>query len=157
MGCLIAQGLGGDAKTEFRSRMRHVLTLSAVLHICVVGATVLLYKTGSQVGNRVLSPTSTSVLAVANILYITVVCLTLYVRAHKEERMTGMFLVSGLLSASMIWLCGKSWGALGASVAYASVLAVVSVPWTILLATALAASTNPKLVPAEASEAETRA
>lgn len=67
---------------------------------------------------RLLSPLPTGLFLLAAVLFQAAQCQTVYLRAHKQEPIMVMSVVTSLLIGLLVWLLGSRFGPLGAAAGY---------------------------------------
>ncbi|MBI5625223.1 MAG: glycosyltransferase [Elusimicrobia bacterium] len=110
------------------------LTKAAVLAVCAGSAVVwllvyLLYHFDHRLAGRVLPPLPTAIFLFAHILTLLGVGPAYYLRAHKEEPLMVISVVTSLAIGILVWLLGSRLGPLGAACGYLSVIAFLMFPW----------------------------
>ena len=126
------------ARQDYREldRIFFRLTTIAVVALTIVSAAfcvfdIALYESGSRFATRLLSPGPTIVFAVGTTLALVSSCQWIYIHAHKKSPYLFLTVLGSLITGGLIWTLGRSHGALGAAVAYTSVMALYYLPlWT---------------------------
>ncbi len=78
---------------------------------------------------RLLPPLPTGLLLSAVVLLQISQCQSAYLRAHKREPIMVMSAVSCLAMGLLVWVLGRSFGPMGAAVAYLATVAILILPW----------------------------
>lgn len=78
--------------------------------------------------SRVLTPAVFVMLALGSFFGLMIQCMAMYLRAHKQERLTQVGLTSGLLYGLTAWFVVPSWGSAGVAFCYLVVTALVAFP-----------------------------
>lgn len=78
---------------------------------------------------RLLPPGPTALLLLGAVFMATGYCQTAYLRAHRQEPIFMLSVVTSLLMGGLVWLLGSSFGPIGAAAAYLIVVAGISMPW----------------------------
>ncbi len=110
--------------------------ITSILVLCgcgvvLMGCLYLLRWQESELANRLLDLESTSLLFLGTVFSLWGASFTVYLRAHKIERMWPVALMSGLVMGLLVWQLGMRFGPLGASLSYCLVFAFVSFPMTV--------------------------
>jgi len=95
-----------------------------VLWLLIYGLNVL----EISLAQRLLSPLPVSLLLIAFILMQIGQCQTAYLRAHKQEPIVIMSIVTGILIGVAVWIAGSRFGPIGVAVSYVVVM-LISVVW----------------------------
>lgn len=88
---------------------------------------------GLEVANRVLGPGPTGFLLAGSVFVAAGFCESVYLRAHKQEPIVVLSIVTALLMGALVWVLGGWLGASGAAAAYLIVMGGVSLPWETLI------------------------
>jgi hypothetical protein len=94
-----------------------------------LGAVVLLNVSGSALSNRLLPPLPTALLLAGAVLMQISQCQSAYLRAHLQEPLAVLSIVSSLSIGGLVIILGRIIGPLGAALAYLLVVAVITLPW----------------------------
>ncbi len=78
---------------------------------------------------RLLPPLPAGMFLVAIIFMSVGYCETVYLRAHKQEPLMTLSLVTSLLMGLMVWGLGSRFGPVGAAASYLTVAGGISLPW----------------------------
>jgi len=111
---------------------------AAVVVVTVLGASgiwVLVYALGGlnhPFASRMLTPAATGYLLLATTLVAGSMPMAAYLRAHKQEPLLGLSVVSGLLNGIAIVVLGRYYSAEGVTIGYLAVSALV-VPFVALI------------------------
>ena len=87
-----------------------------------------LYAFGHRLSDRLLPPLPTALFLFAAILMQVVQCQVTYLRAHKQDPIVTVSVVSSLAIGLLVWLLGSRFGAQGAAVGYLAVVSLFIVP-----------------------------
>ncbi|MEX2286480.1 MAG: hypothetical protein WD648_05270 [Planctomycetaceae bacterium] len=82
---------------------------------------------------RLLPPLPTLLLTAGVVLTHIPISLTIYLRAHKRDPLIALSVFSSAAIASLVWFLGSRIGALGAAAGYLAIIALVSVPGSIVV------------------------
>lgn len=108
-----------------------------VVALCAAcGAWVLIYSLNVlniPLAGRLLPPLPTALFFVATIFLAVGYCETVYLRAHKQEAIMVLSIVTSLLMGLMVWGLGSQFGPIGAASAYLIVFGGISLPWQTLI------------------------
>ncbi len=110
-------------------------TTRAVFVVALCGACVawgLVYSLNVlniPLARRLLPPLPTGLFFVATIFMAVGYCETVYLRAHKQEPIMVLSVVTSLLMGLLVWGLGSQFGPIGAASAYLIVLGGISLPW----------------------------
>jgi hypothetical protein len=88
----------------------------------------IVMETATNLADRMLEPLPTALLTVGVVLNHIPMCLSIYVRAHKDDPLIWWTTLSNILVGLLVWALGSRYGAIGAAWAYLGVVALVSVP-----------------------------
>jgi O-antigen/teichoic acid export membrane protein len=116
----------------FRTSLMSVIIICAgalALWILVYG----LYALHHPLGQRLLSPLPTALFLLAFVLFQVSLCLTAYLRAHKQEPIMVLSVTSSVAIGVLVWLLGSSYGSLGAAIGYLAVVALFIVPYEVAI------------------------
>ena len=104
-----------------------------VVALCgAFGAWVLVYSLNMlniPLAGRLLNPFPTGLFFVATIFMAVGYCETVYLRAHKQESIMVLSVVTSMLMGVMVWGLGSRFGPIGAASSYLIVLGGISLPW----------------------------
>lgn len=78
---------------------------------------------------RLLSPLPTGIFLLAIVFMSVGYCQTAYLRAHKQEPLLPLSVVTSLLMGIMVWGLGSQFGPIGAAASYLTVTVGISLPW----------------------------
>jgi hypothetical protein len=128
----IARGERGELNALFR----HVIVRSTLATACLCAAVVLaaavLARLGVPAMSRIAPVPVLACLAVVTVMNCIVFGSAAFMRAHREEPMLPVSVVTGALTAGVAFL-GSRAGLLPMVAAYALVTGLVSLPWTLAL------------------------
>jgi len=127
------------AKKDYQGLDRFWLRTSLVsLVIISIGAAViwlLVYALNVlqvSLAQRLLSPLPMGLFLLAAIFFQAAQCQTAYLRAHKQEPIMVMSVVTSLMIGALVWLLGSRFGPVGAAGSYLGVVIVILV-WDTLI------------------------
>lgn len=83
------------------------------------------------IAHRVLPVGACTMLAVGSLLALVVQCTAVYMRAHKQERLTPVGVVSGVFYGLAASSVASAWGSWGVAASYLAVTALVALPLTL--------------------------
>lgn len=83
----------------------------------------------TTLAQRLLPPASAGLLLLGAVFMAAGYCQTAYLRAHRQEPIFMLSVVTSLLMGGLVWLLGSSFGPIGAAAAYLIVVAGISMPW----------------------------
>lgn len=86
-----------------------------------------------ELGARLLDAQTTAILSAGRILFLGVLGIAAYVRAHRIEPFAPMMLSVSLLQGCFAWVAGMRYGAAGQAWSMLAVYLVVAVPWAIYI------------------------
>lgn len=128
-GMLIARGAYGELdRLWWRTTRATVLvaaSLAVSLWMLILGLNIL----GFDLASRVLGPSPTAFLLAGSVFVAAGFCESVYLRAHKQEPIVALSVVTALLMGTLVWVLGGWLGAVGAAAAYLIVMGGVSFPW----------------------------
>ncbi|MGK2859601.1 MAG: hypothetical protein ACSLFQ_20565, partial [Thermoanaerobaculia bacterium] len=84
-----------------------------------------------SIGDRLLTPEETAILSAGRILFLGVLGIAAYVRAHRIEPFAPMMLSVSLLQGCFAWVVGMRYGAAGQAWSMLAIYVLVAVPWAI--------------------------
>jgi hypothetical protein len=128
---LAAQASRAELNRLWRHASRQAAVVYLVLIATVVAALLAASFLGLPIAQRVLATQSVLLLSAGCLAALGVQCMATYLRAHKEELLTSVGAVTGLLYGLSGWL-GLAWaGPLGIATSYFAVTACVTLPLTV--------------------------
>lgn len=111
-------------------------------HISLISLGVILLGTGSffallrllamwhhPLADRFLPPLPTALFLAAAVFMQIAQCAAAYLRAHKQEPIVVMSVISSLLIGLFVWLWGRNYGPTGAAFSYFAIVSLLIVPW----------------------------
>jgi O-antigen/teichoic acid export membrane protein len=104
------------------------LVVAAALAVAAAGLIAGLNLLGSPLAYRVLPPLPASLFLAASVISSALASLTIYLRAHKREPLTAVFLLGSLAIALLAVLLAPQFGATGVGAAYFAVLVLFELP-----------------------------
>lgn len=128
-GVLIADRSFSELDQVFRravSRSLFVLVLGGVAAWLFTWG---LYTFHHPFAQRLLPPLPMALLLIGAVVMHASACESAYLRAHKQEPIMAVSVVSSLLIGGAVWLLGSRLGPTGAAVSYAGIAASVLLPW----------------------------
>ncbi len=128
----IARGERRDLNQLFKSVALRSNLVTIVLSLFAVAAVWTLSWLGVPTMRRIAPTPVLACIAWVTIVNSLVFSAAVYMRAHREEPMLGVSIVSAALTALAAWL-GAKYGVLPMMAAYAAVATVVGLPWTLVL------------------------
>lgn len=85
-----------------------------------------------SLAQRLLPPLPTGLFLLAAVIYQVAQCQTAYLRAHKQEPIMVMSVVTSLLIGLLVWLLGSRFGPLGAAAGYLGTVLLIVIWETII-------------------------
>ncbi len=131
-GALIAKGAYPDLDRRWTHVGRTSLAVLSLGAVALLGVTVLMQIWQPAVGSRLLPIAPTALLLAAAILMHVSQCETAYMRAHRQEPIVVLSVVTSIMAGAAVWFVGSRRGALGATAGYAAVMLVLVVWETIV-------------------------
>jgi hypothetical protein len=128
----IARGERQDLNRLFQSVAIRSNLATILLAIGAVVAVWLLSKFGLSTVKRIAPLPVLVCLAWVTIVNSVIFAAAVFMRAHREEPMLGVSVVTALLTASAAWY-GSRYGVFPLMICYASVGTFVALPWTLVL------------------------
>lgn len=114
-------------------RFLRISTISLVVISCgAAGVWMIVYLLNMlqhPFAQRLLAPLPTGLLLLAVVLLQISQCQSAYLRAHKREPIMVTSVVSCLAMGLLVWVLGRSFGPMGATVAYLATVAILLLPW----------------------------
>jgi hypothetical protein len=98
-----------------------------------LGAVILLNLSGSALSMRLLGPLPTALLLAGAVLMQISQCQSAYLRAHLQEPIAVLSIVSSLSIGGLVIILGRIIGPLGAALAYLLVVGVMILPWQTMI------------------------
>lgn len=129
---LIGHGDRITLDREFRAVAIRSSVATALLAAVVAAGVVLLDVLQVSVADRLATPWAMAFLAWTTAVNAVIFAMAAYMRAHKDEPLLSMSLVSGALTLGIAWLTSH-WSITWMSGGYAFVTTTVTLPWTYLL------------------------
>ncbi len=87
----------------------------------------------SRFAGRLLPPLPTGLLLLGTVFMSLSYCQTAYLRAHIQDPLVVMSIVTSLLMGLLVWGLGSHFGSMGAAVAYVIVLGAIGLPWETMI------------------------
>jgi O-antigen/teichoic acid export membrane protein len=104
------------------------VTAMAIVSIAFCAFDVLLYESGSRFAGVFLRPFPSAILAIGTTLSVLSSCQWVYIHAHKKSPYLLLTIIGSVSTGSLIWILGRSYGAMGVVVAYSGVMALYYLP-----------------------------
>jgi hypothetical protein len=114
-GALIARREFRSLDVLFARRMASSLAVVTAGGLAFLAIVVTLQWLRHPLSHRMLDPTSTAILLLGAVLTQVSSSLSTYLRAHKQEPVMVLSVVSSLGIAGAVWILGSAWGARGAA------------------------------------------
>jgi hypothetical protein len=114
-GALIARREFGALDTLFRHRLISSLAVVAAGGLAFLAVVITLGWLRHPLASRMLDPVSTTVLVVGALLIQMSSSMSTYLRAHKQEPVMVLSVVTSIAVAAAVWLLGSRLGARGAA------------------------------------------
>lgn len=130
----ISRGEQGELNALFKSVVRRSIAVTTFISFGVVSVAWLLASLGVSVMSRIASPGVLTGLALVTVANSMVFAAAVYMRAHREEPMLSVSVVTGLLTAVSAYF-GSRLGVLPMVLLYVVITLGVTLPWTIWLFT----------------------
>lgn len=123
------------AQVDVVWRRAAAAALGAMLAMLLVFMPLLEIATRNAwpLADRLLSPSATALLAAAAVLTLAVQCMAFYIRAHKQERLTWVGVISGALYGLCAWGIVDRAGASGIALTHLAVTAAVTFSLTCII------------------------
>lgn len=128
-GMLIARREYQELDRLWGRTTRATVLVATVLALGVWMLVLVLNLLDIGLADRLLAPGPTALLLAGAMFTAVAYCETVYLRAHKQEPLVAMGMVTALLMGALVWLLGWGLGAIGAAAAYVIVMGGVSLPW----------------------------
>lgn len=108
-----------------RASLTVAATGALVVWLMIYGLNVL----NIPMAGRLLSPLPTGMFLLSIVFMSVGYCETIYLRAHKQEPLLILSVVTSLIMGLMVWGLGSRFGPIGAAASYLIVAAGISLPW----------------------------
>lgn len=131
-GILVAQQRFAELDREFWRVTAAVVTVTVVGALGIWGLVYFLSVLNHPFARRMLTPAATGYLLLATILVAASMPMAAYLRAHKQEPLLALSVISGLLNGIAIVVLGRYYSAEGVTIGYLVVSALV-VPFVALI------------------------
>lgn len=131
-GLAVAAAIGAreQLRTDWRRASFRALVLMAV-SICVLLLIVALaHKYAWPMAHRVLPVLEFVRLGIAAMLAVLVQSMAIYLRAHKQEKLTSVGVTAGLMYGVVAWSVAKDFGATGIALSHLIITALITFPLT---------------------------
>lgn len=128
----ISRGERQDLNVLFRSVMWRSCGATGALSLFVVVAALVLTRAGVPAMSRIAQPSVLGCLAWVTAVNSAVFAMATYMRAHRQEPMLPVSVVTGVLTATVAYF-GSRVGVLPMMLSYAAVTTFVTLPWTSVL------------------------
>lgn len=129
----IARGDGQALHDIWRQATLRSFTMMVMLVILFFAGLHVASVLELSIVGRVLSGGIFAVLAAGSLCALVVQCLAVYLRAHKQERLTAVGLSSGVLYGVSAWVIVPYWGADGVAATYLAVTMLITLPWAYMV------------------------
>ena len=96
--------------------------------LALLTAIILLNNLYPELGIRLLSPGITAIFLIGTVIYSMGLPIATYLRAHKQEPLTKISIIGGLLSGILVIIFGTKYGAMGIAIAY-SASTIITLPF----------------------------
>lgn len=130
----ISRGEQGELNALFKAVARRSILATTLMSVGVVIVAWLLANFGVPMMSRIASPDVLTGLALVTVANSIVFAAAVYMRAHREEPMLSVSVVTGLLTAVSAYF-GSRMGVLPMVLFYVVITIGVTLPWTIWLLT----------------------
>ena len=132
-GVLIAQREYRELDRLFRKSFLSSIAVSCLGAVTIALGVYLLHRYQHPLSARILSPLPTVLLLSATVLNSATIGISIYLRAHKQEPLAPVYLVTSLVALALALMLGERFGALGITAGYLGVIAVIQLPLSFLL------------------------
>jgi len=129
----VADSNRGRLDQEWGRATRRSLLLMALLNLSLLLALILALRDEWPVAGRVLSPLAFALLSTGSLAALSIQCMAIYLRAHKQERLTPVGVSAGLLYGLVAWACVPVFGAVGIASSYLLITACIAFPLTLFV------------------------
>ena len=108
--------------SELNKRFKNIFFVNTCLmllgSLALLTAIILLNNLYPELGIRLLSPGITAIFLIGTVIYSMGLPIATYLRAHKQEPLTKISIIGGLLSGILVIIFGTKYGAMGIAIAY---------------------------------------
>src|SRR5947207_16005532 len=119
---LIARGAFGELDRLFFRSFTVSLAVSCIAFGMILQLECLVHRLCAPVGDRILPPLPAALFLLSAVFSSVTVNLGTYLRAHKQEPLAVVYLLSTALAMGLAWCLGTRFGAIGVAGAYCSVV-----------------------------------
>jgi hypothetical protein len=128
----IARGERQALNMLFRSVAVRSSVATTALALLVLATVSVIAQVGAPAASRIAAPAVLACLAWVTVVNSVIFAVSVYMRAHREEPMLAVSIVTAALTAAVAWF-GSRGGVLPMMAWYAVVVTVVPLPWSLLL------------------------
>ena len=118
--------------SELNKRFKNIFFVNTCLmllgSLALLTAIILLNNLYPELGIRLLSPGITAIFLIGTVIYSMGLPIATYLRAHKQEPLTKISIIGGLLSGILVIIFGTKYGAMGMAIAY-STSTIITLPF----------------------------
>jgi O-antigen/teichoic acid export membrane protein len=118
--------------SELNKRFKNIFFVNTCLmllgSLALLTAIILLNNLYPELGIRLLSPGITAIFLIGTVIYSMGLPIATYLRAHKQEPLTKISIIGGLLSGILVIIFGTKYGAMGIAIAY-SASTIITLPF----------------------------
>lgn len=119
----------------FFPALRQSLLVCATASLCVWLGAVYLNAAHLRFAQRLLDPITLGILLLATVINVLVFALSIYMRAHKEEKMLGSSILAAILVSASTYFLGRHFGARGMAIGYLAVGVFVGLGYNLTIFT----------------------
>jgi hypothetical protein len=124
-GALVARKDYAALDRLFFPALRQSLLVCASGSLCVWLGAVYLNAAHLRLAQRLLDPLTLGILLLATMINVLIFAMSIYLRAHKEEKMLGSSILSAILVSLSTYFLGRNFGARGMAIGYLAVAVCV--------------------------------
>jgi O-antigen/teichoic acid export membrane protein len=132
-GVLIALGEYQELDRLFRKSFVASLAVSCLGAVAIGLGIFLLHRLHHPLSARILPPLAAYLLLMGAVLNSATLGMSVYLRAHKQEPLATVFLVTALVVLTLALTLGERFGAFGVTAGYLGTLALIQLPLSIMV------------------------
>ncbi|AXC11522.1 hypothetical protein ACPOL_2198 [Acidisarcina polymorpha] len=134
-GTLIARKEYAELDRVFFSALRQCMFICTFGSVCVWLGAVYLNARHLRFAERILDPLTLGMLLLGTVINVLIFALSIYLRAHKEEKMLGSSILGATLVGCSTYFLGRHFGARGMVIGYLAVQAFVGLGYNLSIFT----------------------
>jgi hypothetical protein len=134
-GTLIARKEYEALDRIFFTSLRRCMFICAAGSLCVWLGAMYLNAAHLRFAQRLLDPLTLGILLLATMINVLMFALSIYFRAHKQEKMLGSSILSAILVSFSTYFLGRHFGARGMAIGYFAVAVCVGLGYNISIFT----------------------